>query len=509
MSNPTVLFRSLLVYGLCLPLALFLGYLLANPLDFVTFVVVGAVFLLLTAPLFLKYYHVWLLATWNMSVVVFFLPGRPQLWMLITAIGLGIAVLQYILSREHRLISVPSLTWPLLAIAAVVLLTAQMTGGIGMRSFGSNVYGGKRYFLMLLAILGYFVMVSRTIPFKKANLYVALFFLGSCTMVVGSTAGMLPSSFSWLYVIFPIENLGYLSNITQSLMTRSWGLALLSLGVFCAMLTKYGVQGILDLQRPYRLFFFLGFVFIGLLGGFRSVLIIYIMTFGILLYLEGMMRTRLLPAMVLTVILGGALLTAFATSLPLSVQRSLAFLPIRIDPIAKLDAQASSEWRIRMWKNVLPEIPQNLFVGKGYLFSSTDDWMYQFKGGEEGARGSELVGDYHNGPLSVILPFGLPGVLTFCWFLFACGRALYRNYKFSIPEYRIINTFLFAYFVARVIFFFAVFGSLYSDLAMFTGIVGLSVSLNGGVSQPEAEPAPQFVFGERNVPAEAEPQPVA
>ncbi len=174
-----------------------------------------------------------------------------------------------------------------------------------------------------------------------------------------------------------------------------------------------------------------------------------------------------------------------------------------------LDAQASSEWRIRMWKNVLPEIPQNLFVGKGYLFSSTDDWMYQFKGGEEGARGSELVGDYHNGPLSVILPFGLPGVLTFCWFLFACGRALYRNYKFSIPEYRIINTFLFAYFVARVIFFFAVFGSLYSDLAMFTGIVGLSVSLNGGVSQPEAEPAPQFVFGERNVPAEAEPQPVA
>jgi len=508
MTNPTVLFRSLLVYGLCLPLALFLGYVLANPLDFFTFIVVGAVFMLLMTPLFLKYYHVWLMATWNMSVVVFMLPGNPQLWMAMTAIGLMITVLQYILSREHRLISVPSLTWPLLAMAAVVLLTAKLTGGIGLRSFGSNVYGGKRYFLMLLAILGYFVLVSRRIPFKKANLYVALFFLGSGTMAIGSTAGLLPASFNWLYVVFPVENLGYLSNITQSLMTRSWGLALLSLGVFCAMLTKYGAKGILDLHRPHRLILFLGFIFIGLLGGFRSVMIIYIMTFGILLYLEGMLRTRLLPAILLTIILSGALLTAFATSLPLSVQRSLAFLPIRIDPIAKLDAQASSEWRIRMWKNVLPEIPQNLFIGKGYLFSSTDDWMLQFKIGEEGARGSELVGDYHNGPLSVILPFGLPGVFAFIWLLYAGTKALYRNYKYSIPEYKLINTFLFAYFLARVVFFAAVFGSLYSDLALFTGLLGVSVSLNGGVAQPEAEPQPQFVLGERVAPAQAEPQPV-
>ena len=36
MSNAPALFRSLLVYGLCLPLAVFLGYLLATPLDITT-----------------------------------------------------------------------------------------------------------------------------------------------------------------------------------------------------------------------------------------------------------------------------------------------------------------------------------------------------------------------------------------------------------------------------------------------------------------------------------------
>ena len=459
-----------------------------------TFLVVGVLLLVLTTPLFLRYYHPWLLATWNMSAVMFFLPGNPQLWMAMTAIGLTIALLQYILSRQHGLISVPSMTWPLIVLGVVVVLTAQATGGIGLKSFGSDVYGGKRYFLIILAILGYFAIVSRRIPPKKAYLYTALFFLGSGTMAIGSLAGTLPSNFNFLFLVFPVESLSFMSVVTSSVMTRSWGLALLSLGMFCAMLAKYGARGILDLQRPYRLFIFLGIIFIGLLGGFRSILIIYVLTFGMLLYLEGMLRTRILPAIILTVILSGALLTAFATKLPLSVQRTFAFLPIRIDPIAKLDADASTKWRLNMWRNVMPDIPKYLLVGRGYLFSGSEDFMVRFKNPEEGSQGSELVGDYHNGPLSVILPFGLAGVFAFLWFLFAGAKVLYRNYCYSSPEYRVLNTFLFAYYIARVIFFMGVFGSLYSDLALFTGLVGLSASLNGGRLQPETVPQPQLTF---------------
>ena len=52
----------------------------------------------------------------------------------------------------------------------------------------------------------------------------------------------------------------------------------------------------------------------------------------------------------------------------------------------------------------------------------------------------------------------------------------------------------------------AVFGSLYSDLSMFTGLVGLSISLNGGVAQPEHEPLPELTFGGRALRAGGEPQ---
>ena len=40
-----------------------------------------------------------------------------------------------------------------------------------------------------------------------------------------------------------------------------------------------------------------------------------------------------------------------------------------------------------------------------------------------------------------------------------------------------------AAFIARSIFFFFVFGSISSELFAFTGTIGLSVALNGGVKQ--------------------------
>jgi hypothetical protein len=47
-----------------------------------------------------------------------------------------------------------------------------------------------------------------------------------------------------------------------------------------------------------------------------------------------------------------------------------------------------------------------------------------------------------------------------------------------------INTFLLAHFVAKVLFYFLIYGSFHSDLAVFTGLIGLSIAINGGVQVP-------------------------
>jgi hypothetical protein len=493
MTNPTAIVRSLMIWIFIVPIGLMLGYSLPDltNLQIDGFVVFGLALLAMMSPLFLKFHHPWLLLSWNMSAVIFFVPGRPFLWMAMTGISLMIGVLQRTINPEKHFISVPSLTQPLLVLALIVLIVAKLTGGLGMASMGSDVVGGKRYVWIWGAILGYFAISSREIPQEKAMLYVALFFLGGVTMAIGNLFGILNQGFSWLFLIFPAETLVDTES-SDGIMMRSWALPYMSIAVYCAMMAKYGLRGCFDLRSPWRIVVLGSFLFIGMMGGFRTMVVILALTTGIMFYLEGLMRSRMFPAVVLSLVLGGTLMGVFANRLPLSVQRSLAVLPLDIDPVVKMNAQGSSEWRVQMWRNLLPEIPEHLLLGKGYGFTATDvSVLYANIRSVSRTAGAEMVGDYHNGPLSVILPLGVPGTLVFLWFVFASVRAMYLNHKYGAPELAVINRFLFAYYLARMIFFFAVFGSLYSDLAMFTGLLGLSISLNKGIAKRAPETAPE------------------
>jgi hypothetical protein len=103
---------------------------------------------------------------------------------------------------------------------------------------------------------------------------------------------------------------------------------------------------------------------------------------------------------------------------------------------------------------------------------------------EIASEGSMVAGDYHSGPLSTIIPLGLWGAIGFLWLLAAGAKALYRNYRYGAPALRQINTFFLAFFIAQGIFFFGIFGAFNTQLYMFTGLLGMSVSLNGGVRKP-------------------------
>jgi hypothetical protein len=500
-SNVSSLFRSLFIYSVCLPLAVLLGYLMANPYDIATFGVVGAVLFLLVFPLLLKWHHTWLIVCWNMTAVLFFLPGRPQIWLAVAWCSFLIAVGQYILNRNLKFLPTGGVGWSLAALALIVVVTAKCTGGFGVRALGGDTYGGKRYILLLTAILGFFALTSQRIPLKRGTLFVGLFFLGAFTQLIGDLGSVISPSFYFIFWMFPLSSLqgitGDVSVAGPETITRLGGLSLASSAGFCVMLSRYGIRDIFNLQRPARLLLFMSFVVLSLLGGYRSVLVLFILTFAILFYTEGLMRSRLLPIFVLGIILGGAALLPFVDRLPLSVQRTLSVLPVKVDPVATASARDSTEWRLMMWKNMLPQVPDHLILGKGYSIDAND---YNILGttrhnSTTATFGAELAGDYHNGPLSVILPFGLLGAVAFTWFLIAGIRLLYNNYRFADPAYASINRFLLCYFVAKVIFFCAIFGSLHSDLLAFAGLLGLSICLNGGVAKPvlaAAQPHPVF-----------------
>ena len=501
MSNASALFRSLIVYGLCLPLAVILGYMMATPDNALipgtgTWVAVLIICAVLIIPLLLRWHHVWLIAAWNTTAMLFFVPGKPQVWIGLTAVSLLISILQYTLNRKMTFLSVPSVARPAFFLSAVILLTARLTGGLGMRIFGGDTHGGRQYITELAAILGYFAIINRRIPPKQAGLYVALFFLGAGTLAIAELPGVISPAFNFLFVIFPVSSLSAFTDQTSviaqtALISRAGGFGVLGQAIIWVMLARYGLRGVLDASKPWRLGILCLFLLVLMSTGFRGGIITTLMVFASLFYLERLHHTRLLLPVILGVLAVAALAILFATRLPLSYQRSLTFLPgIHLDPLARMDAEASSEWRLQMWHEIMPQVPQYLLIGKGYAFSATEQAMMRGT-----LEGTELVGNYHNGPLSVILPFGIFGALAFVWLVVAGIRVVYRNYLFGDPAYYHINKFLLVYFVVRVVVFFAIFGALGSDLPILLGLLALSISLNGGLAKPQVVVSqPKVVF---------------
>ena len=231
---------------------------------------------------------------------------------------------------------------------------------------------------------------------------------------------------------------------------------------------------------------FLLFSAYGLFGGFRGFLVMIFLLLAIQFCLEGLYRTKLLPIVLVSGIIGALALIPLASHLPYTFQRALSVLPYKVSNAARLDAQESSDWRIRMWQGLLPQIPQYLLLGKGYVISPMD---YNFVMGPEASirstfaenQGLALSEDFHNGPISVVIPFGIWGCLAILWFLAAGIRVTYLNYRYSDPALQTANTLLFAAFLMHTIFFMLIFGDFSADMPMFCGLLGLSVSLNGGV----------------------------
>jgi hypothetical protein len=192
--------------------------------------------------------------------------------------------------------------------------------------------------------------------------------------------------------------------------------------------------------------------------------------------------------------LAGTLAVGFVNHLPVAMQRSMSLLPIPVDPAVEADARASTEWRLEMWRDLIAEIPSHLLLGKGLSITAAElDTVTALnrQGRATSAEISKLTGDYHSGPLSVIIPFGIWGVVGWIWFCLAALRVVYMNYRYGDPELKTANTLLFAYFLSKVVMFHLVFGGFYFDLALFAGMVGFSLSLNHGICQPAVEPAHQ------------------
>jgi hypothetical protein len=488
--------RVLIAYAVAVPLALILGYLVATP-SMTSFGVMSMVLFFLALPLFLQWNHAILVFLWNSVFILGFLPGQMPLWIAFVGLTFGMGVVHRVMGHKSFL-QAPELTRPILFFAAVVLLTAKIRGGLGVRSLGSGSFGGKHYFFVLASIFGYFALTSQRLSVLKSTRLVKWFFLSGLTAGLPNLAYLLGPAFYFMYFFVPTDYaMGQAqADYGENIVKRMAGLAPCSTALFCFVLARWGVRGVFEWKKPWRLLLFIAAVAMGLFSGFRTETALLGLILIIQFFVEGLWKTAFMPMLSVLGVLCLIPILLFADKMPGSVQRALAPFPVKIDPQVRAEAAGSTEWRHEMWSQVWPEVPKYLLMGKGYAIDPVDLYLTQ-----EAVRmnlysnveGFILTGDYHNGPLSVLMPFGIFGGIAFLWILGAGIKVLYRNWRYGDPKLKLINSFFLSYFLAQCLLFLFVFGAIDSPQSVFFGVLGLSVSINGGVCRkkvPKAVSAP-------------------
>jgi hypothetical protein len=444
----------------------------------------------LMLPLLLRSHHTMLIFFWNAAFEAFFLPGQPHFWLVLAVLSLGISSINFVMGRQAFL-RAPEIVKPLLFFLGVILLTAKYRGGLGIRLLGGDSYGGKNYIYILGAIIGFVALLAQRIPVAKSGQVVALFFLSGTTFVLSNLVYLLGPAFYFLFYFLPSSLVGLqvANDLGYSVVNRFSGLGPASIFLLCFVLARWGIKGIFSIKNPWRILLTLTAIAAAFLSGFRSAAATLLALMLVQFVVEGVWRTFWLPVFAGVAILCSIPILVYANRMPASVQRVLSVFPINIDPAVRGEAEASTVWRFEMFHVVWQEVPQYFWLGKGYSIDPTELYLVS-----EGMRmgilpdyeQSMVAGDYHDGLLSVLIPFGIFGLIGFVWLLAAGIRVLYYNFRYGDPNLLLINRFLLAYFVTEAVLFFAVFGALSSQLVMFLGIVGLSVSLNGGVCRKPA-----------------------
>ena len=494
-SNPAAAVRMLVIYAICIPLAGLVGWMLTNNLDYGTLGFFALVAAMLASPLIIRWHYPIMVFGLGCPIYCFFLKGNPPLMQVVVIMSLGFAIIERTLNSDKKFISVPLMTWPLLFTVAMGYMTAELTGGIGLHTLGAGVGGGKKYIALFIGVAMYFALTSRPIPRDRRRLYIGLYFLSGLPAFIGDVFPFLPSPLNYINLLIPPSQAGVAGDVTFG-STRLGAFASTAGVVINYLVVRHGLRGIFSLNHPLRLLLFVVMLFLTTLGGFRVVMISYISMFILLFFLEGLYRTQMSLVVVFGLVFGAVLLP-LADQMPKTFQRAVSFMPfLHLDPDVVADAEGSKEWREAIWRDTWPKVPQYLLLGKGYAMTEQDftmigDGTFANTGAallDNSQQSLAISGDYHNGPLSTLMPFGIWGAISFLWVSLASLFVLYRNFRYGDADLKTCNTFLLVMGIQKFFGFFFIFGGYSSDLGFIAGLAGFSIALNWCIRGPVVQP---------------------
>jgi hypothetical protein len=304
---------------------------------------------------------------------------------------------------------------------------------VGVYSLGAQKVGGRAYFDVFVALLGYWV-ITRLPDSVKSVSRIPIYILIASIIYAGFNliAYLFPSVTPKLFLFMGNLDLSiYAKSITaRTLSERDLDInrliGLVPAGqVIVLVLSSYYPPHTLFSPLRKRFYIFLTGVACILAGGFRNILVGCAAGMCLAAWFhrrwQQMVVVGLFSVSLLTLAIAGQ---GRLYELPKAAQRALAFLPGDWSPEVKSDAEGSSTWRFELWKRVIhSNLIDDWWFGDG--FGADVEKLIASWGRDQNAF-VILVGGYHSGPLTALRYVGIIGTVLFYALMIAGSVYSYR-----------------------------------------------------------------------------------
>ncbi len=438
---------------------------------------------------------VWLVVILGLVQSKLILPGLPQGLQLVHVMMAGFAMM--ILARNciTKSISFSRRASDVFLYGFLFVLAATAAHrGIGIRALGSDQWGGMSYIKLFVAAA--FLMTTKYVVLTPKQIRAAIFLMIGLSMLPLAAQLLYQLSGGRIYMQYRFVE-AYTSGLLASVEASESGSGVVRLHAVGGLAFSLLMAGVVMIRpvgpRKMLLVFVVGFsILLAGLSGFRGQILTISGT--LLLFAVFAKPTKQILRLGLT---GGILLLSLALCypviqyLPAPIQRSLSFLPGADIPIdIMMDATYSYEWRTRIWKLAWNEVPDYLWIGKGFTFNQED--MFSLSARRDGVLNAFLVHNYHSGPLSLLLDLGLFGLIFGGGFLLVSTIEIFRRLDriTGDPILRRFYLFMGCFYIYNLPSYFLVFGDVretFPALFIYLAILKMVERTNASILQATAE----------------------
>lgn len=368
----------------------------------------------------------------------------------------------------------PAATWDLPRIslvvwAAIVLMTMAIRGS-GIRQLGSPLWGGKGYIILLTMML-FLLVIPRNVRLTRKQ-WISVPIMIAILPIVPLLADLLyifsGGKLYFLYYIF--QPSGGVTEATTSLLDQDLGWRIKGtsrLDLLMLLLIAMPWLGRSPHGKISATILFVISLGLASLGGFRGALLTGIGIALIYAWYRTVNRKLIFFAIIFAAGMGLITVGRFlGTSLPSPLQRVLTIVPFsRVDPIVEIDAAYSSRWRLQIWEETLrTEVRPHLIVGRGLCFDPNrlipqygpylDEWSV--------TQNAVVNGNFHSGPLSALVMFGVPGFICLLVFMVSAivKHLRIQRMQWHDPLLQQVHFVFLCYFLYATVAFYLLYGDL-------------------------------------------------